>query len=297
MQNERQFEASGTVRTFTLSVPEPLENKKEVLPPHEKTSLFVPTRYLTELKVGFLPSSFSPQVFVTRNIEELINTISKHGDTAKRDGEDGLEMDPTRQQIIIYTMVICQEHLLWYRRAAKNESRDGVLVHGEPRLQGRYSVGFGGHKTKEDIVLSREELSFLRPGLGAIHDEVGTRLGLNRGLFTEVQEEISVGRDGIKNLQLLGGFVDKRIEDPSLKVQVGEVHMGIAAAMEVDPQVVSTLTLRESEIAEAWWVPLDKAKAELEKRQKDWEAKMGPKVEGWSEILIKEFWKDLRHKV
>ena len=167
MQNERSAEQKEGSKTFHLSIPTPLETKKEILPLIEKTSLFVPTRYLSDNRVGFLPSSISPEIFVTRNIQELMRTIFKYGDTANRYGIEGLEEDSTRQQIIIYTMVTCQENLLWYKRSAKG---------GDPRLQGKFSIGFGGHKTKEDISFSREELVFLGPGLSAIKDEVGTLL-------------------------------------------------------------------------------------------------------------------------
>lgn len=174
--NEREAERSESAKTFTLVIPEPLITKKEALPSAEKTSLYVPTRYLTDEQVGFLPSSFSPEVFVTRNVRELLTAVFKHSDTAKRFGDGGLEEDPSRQQIIVYSFVVCQGQLLWYQRA---DSKD----HGDPRLRGKISVGLGGHKTREDISFSREELVFLGDLLPAIKDEVGTMLGINRGFF------------------------------------------------------------------------------------------------------------------
>lgn len=87
--------------------------------------------------------------------------------------------------------------------------------------------------------------------------------------------------------------MDKRIEDPSLPVQVGEVHTGIAASLEINPLVVANLTFRESEIEKAWWSPIGSAEEELKKRQEGWKAGLGPKVETWTEIMIREFLKDL----
>ena len=238
-----------------------------------------------------MPSFFSPDVLVTRNVPEVLKVVFKYGDVARRYGENGLENDPTRQQIIIYTMVTCQENLLWYQRSSP-EAKKGRKFIGDPRLQGRFTVGFGGHKTQEDISISREELIFLKGLLPAVQDEVGTVLGLNRGFFSEVEEEIGITRDGVENLKLLGAFYDKRIEDPLLPVQVGWVHTGIAAVLEINSRVVSHLTFPTSEIAKAWWVPFSKVEEEMEKRQGDWNRGKEPKIETWTEIMIKEFWKD-----
>ena len=100
----------------------------------------------------------------------------------------------------------------------------------------------------------------------------------------EVEEET-----GIKDLKILGGFSDRRKEGPSLPVQVGEVHVGVAAYLEIEPLAVSHLTLRLNEIAEAWWVPFEKVQEELQTRQANHKAVFGAKVEGWTEIMIKEF--------
>ena len=187
-------------------------------------------------------------------------------------------------------MIVCQNNLLWYQRASEEAKKNRNFI-GEPRLQGRFSVGFGGHKTEEDIYLSREELIFLKDLLPAVQDEIGTILGLNRGFFSEVEEEIGIGKEDIRDLKLLGAFYDKRIEDPLLPVQVGWVHTGIAAVLEVEPQEVSHLTFRTSEIAKAWWVPYKDVEKELVKRQSDWIKGKNSKVESWTEILIREFWK------
>ena len=287
---ERLAEAKSGKKTFMLSIPTVLKPIKEEQPIPEKTSLYVPTELLISEKSGFVQSSFSPDVFITRNVPEVLKIIFKYGDIAKRYGENSLENDPSRQQIIIYTMVTCQENLLWNQRSSPNKK--GKKFIGDPRLQGRYAVGFGGHKTREDIVLSREELIFLRDLLPAIQDETGTMLGLKRGFFSEVEEEIGILRENIQDLKLLGAFYDKRIEDPILPVQVGWVHTGIAAVLEVDPRTTNQLLFRSSEIAKAWWIPFGRVEEELEKRQNDWIKGRGPKVETWTEIMIKEFWKD-----
>ena len=290
LTSERAAEARTGRRVFTLPIPNVIANKKEKEPMIEKTALYVKTESLFDDRTGFVASSFSDQVLVTNKIGEVLKVIFKQGNVARRYGDGGLENDPTRQQIIVYSMVTCQNHLLWYQRTSPNKQK-GEFV-GDPRLQGRFSVGFGGHKTREDITISREELIFLKDLLPAVEEEIGTVVGLNKGFFSEVEEEIGISREGIKDLTLLGAFYDKRIEDPLLPVQVGWVHTGIAAVLKVNPLVMSRLVFRASEIAKAWWVPFGKVKQELEKRQENWAKGVGPKVETWTEIMIEEFWKD-----
>ncbi|OGM60985.1 hypothetical protein A3A75_01880 [Candidatus Woesebacteria bacterium RIFCSPLOWO2_01_FULL_39_10] len=287
---EKSAETKLPKKSFTLAIPRPLVSKKEKEEDQDKTSLFVPTEILFTQQADFKPSSFSSDVLVTRNVPEVLKVIFKHGSVSERYGEDGLENDPTRQQIIIYTMITCQKNLLWYQRATSEVKKSTKFI-GDARLQGRFTVGFGGHKSYKDIGFSREELIFLRDLLPAIQDEVGTMLGLNHGFFREVEEEIGVPRISVQDLRLLGAFYDKRIEDPLLSVQVGWVHTGIAAVLEVNPEFIDHLTFRSSEIANAWWVPFDKVEKELRTKQGNWLKGKGPKIESWAEIMIKEFWK------
>ncbi len=288
---ERSTETKLSKKSFTLTVPRPLVSKKEKAVDQDKTSLYVPTEFLFTQKTGFKPSSFSSNVLITRNVPEVLKVIFKYGSVSKRYGESGLENDPSRQQIIIYTMITCQKNLLWYQRATPEVKKSTKFI-GDERLQGRFTVGFGGHKSYKDIGFSREELIFLRDLLPAIQDEVGTMLGLNHGFFREVEEEVGVSRVGVRDLRLLGAFYDKRIEDPLFSVQVGWVHTGIAAVLEVNAEFTDHLTFRSSEIANSWWVPFDKVEKELKIKQGSWLKGKGPKIETWTEIMIREFWKD-----
>ena len=85
----------------------------------------------------------------------------------------------------------------------------------------------------------------------------------------------------------MGSVHDKRIEDPHRKVQVGEVHTGIVAVLDVDPYTTVRLNFRETEIARAWWVPFDQIGSELFKRQNTPEG-----IDSWTEVAIREFWGD-----
>ncbi len=287
---ERSSETKFAKKIFVLSIPHTIKAKKEVIPLPEKTSLFVPKEHLINEENGFEKSIFSGEVLVSRDIKKVLKTVFTHGNIAKRYGEGGLEQDPARQQIIVYTMVTCQKHLLWYQRAELTTKKDEVIV--EPRLQGRFSVGFGGHKTRDDIDLGREELFFLRDLLPGIEGEISTLIGINKGLFSEVEEEIGLSRDQIKNLTILGAFYDARFLDPLDKIQVEWAHTAIGAVIEIEPLFTNHLTFRLSEIKKAWWIPFEGVEKEFETRMLDWIEGKGPRVERWSEVLIKEFWQD-----
>ncbi|MDO8599857.1 MAG: hypothetical protein Q7R44_00385 [bacterium] len=297
-RTERAEEAliSGELKILTL--PPGKTRSAEVLDASkEKTALFVPKSILFEA-AGFSQSSFSPDVLVTRDVTSVLATIFQHGAVANRYGAGGLEQDPTRQQIIIYTLVVCNEHLLWYQRATKENLKTvDPKHHGDPRLQGRFSVGFGGHKTRDDISIAEEELMFLKDLLPVIRGGLGRMLGLNHGFLQEAQEELGIKRHDLKDLALLGAFYDARFEDPFVDIQVGWVHTGVVAVIEVDPDSLEHLTYKLREIADAWWVPLKDIQKELEKKQSDYAGGQGPKVESWTEVVLREFWPDFLQKI
>src|SRR5260221_711735 len=99
----------------------------------------------------FAGSDFDPSVWVTDEIEEVIKAVSLHAKIGLRNrlGKyKGLEIDPSRQQIILYTLVLDKDlkHILFYRRAdAKNVPSTHRNELGDVRLRGKGSIGFGGH--------------------------------------------------------------------------------------------------------------------------------------------------------
>lgn len=280
---------SGTASpTFTLKIPRSGKLITNTTTVGGKTSLFVPKRHLLAAAEFKASKNISKQVQITDDINGVLKAVFTHGDVAERFGDNGLENDPTKQQIIVYTAVVCQGHVLWYQRASeKSELKEKKVL--ETRLQGKYSIGFGGHKTSADIQFSRKELVFLKQLLPAVCNEIGTILGVNRGFFAEVEEELGLTRESVKEVKLLGAFMDNRFEDPQDEIQVEWVHTGIATILEVDESQVDRLTLRKSEITKAWWVPQQSLRKEYEKLRKDWLSGRGSKVERWTEIMIKEF--------
>ena len=295
---ERDEEKQLSTKDFHLNVPFPNKHhsKDKDKPTKEKTALYVPRNELVKNNL-FKSSSFSPKVKVTRNVTNILETIFKYGNIAKRYGENGLEMDPTRQQIIIYSVIVCQNNLLWYQRATpETAGTDRKKFLGDLRLQGKQSVGFGGHKTEDDIGLSNAELTFLQDLLPAIKDQLAVLVGLNKGFFTEIEEELGINRGNIKDIKFLGAFFDERLEDPSIEIQVGWVHTGIATIIELDPETTTKLHFHTRETAKAWWVPFDKVFEELNHKMKVAQQGKGPLVESWTETMIKEFWSDYYSK-
>lgn len=294
---ERAQEDLASSKEFALKLPVPKKlGKDELIPTKEKTALYVPKNELVK-NSNFRPSTLSSKVKITRNITSVLETVFKHGNIAKRYGENGLEQDPTRQQIIVYSAIVCQNNLLWYQRATPaSAGNDKQKFLGDTRLQGKLSIGFGGHKTEDDIGLSREELTFAQDLLPVLKDQLAVILGLNRGFFAEIEEEIGVNRGNIKEVKLMGAFFDERVEDPSIEIQVGWVHTGIAAFIEIDPETTKDLRFRTRETEKAWWVPFKEVERDLETTMKQAQLGKGPNVETWTEIMLREFWPDYRGK-
>ncbi len=287
-KSERKEENKLSGELLHLTLPKYVRSKKERISKIEKTSLYVPTEKLITKQNGFRLAKFSKDVFVSKDIGRIFKTIFKYGDFANRYGKNCLEEDPSRLQIIIYALILCQGNLLCYQRADSSVVK-GILIN-EPRLKGRISVGFAGHNTREDMVASQEDLAFFTPLLPGIKDEVGLLLGLNNGMYKEVLEELNIQRQNIKSLEILGGFYDKRISDPDLKTQTGSVHFGILSVLEIDPSTTTGLTLRRNEIAKAWWVPFRNISRLFQEYDLKFKAERGPRVEPWTEVVLNVYW-------
>lgn len=75
----------------------------------------------------------------TTNIEDFINTINNHKEFLPR---PYMETDPTYKQIIPY-IVFCHDNKVFLMQRKTTAS--------EQRLQGKLSLGIGGHIRKEDM--------------------------------------------------------------------------------------------------------------------------------------------------
>ncbi len=287
MRSQRLEETLQAGRSFVMDIPGG-KIRKLAIPKAEKTSLYVPSTILLDKKNGFLNSAVIKGVLLSDKWRRILQVICLLGDFAPRYGRDGLEDDPSRQQIIAYAAITCGRKILLYQRSTP-KSTDGKFV-GDPRLQGRYSIGFGGHKMREDFLNAKNchiaSSDFWGEGLNTA---TNMALAVDTGLLNEVYEETGIVPSNIKKIKILGAFHDNRIEDKSLKVQVGWVHTGLAAFIELDRTNVEKLRFRSSEVHNAWWYDISKINEVIKDLTKKYKLGTGPKVETWTEIMVKIF--------
>ncbi len=253
----------------------PLEKRKAR---SEKNALYIPAERLEGF--DFHPSTISPDILITRDIMPVIATVARWGEVGprySRDGILGLEEDQSKKQIILYSAVIANGQLLWYQRAGEQI--------GDERLIGKYSIGFGGHKTREDIHLTHAEQLMLGCMMPGFLDYLEVSLGTARGLFAEIEEELKVKQHDIKSVRMLGAFLDNRVTDPTVSVQVGWVHLCLPVVIELDPNSIKKIHYLKDEIKRAWWEPLITVSDLLNQYQQ----KLGVSVESWTEVMIREF--------
>lgn len=113
-----------------------------------------------------------------------------------------LEKDPGYKQIIPYVVVgsSINKTFLSYQRPSKGD--------GEHRLQGKYSIGFGGHIEEQDMVNACT--------LSDVIINCAKR---------EVKEELSLWADGLK-FEVLG-YINDDTDD------VGKVHFGVVLYLDI----------------------------------------------------------------
>lgn len=261
--------AGELLGNFTITVP---VSPRESDYTGDRSALFVPTEDITGLE--FSPSQKTPNVRVTRNPESVLDAVfseRKFGNRRDTKGEKGLENDPSRQQMIVYTFITSGDSILFYRRAGQ----------GDSRLSGNASIGFGGHTEFDDaaeiatLVEKEESGEFVE----LKREDASLRLGIDR----ELTEELGLTRDDIK-LSLAGAFyetfTEKELED---KIPVGAVHTCLIAIGQLESDV-RRITLQDEEVALAEWVKIADIRSKLESLKSE-----GVGVDNWTDIGLNEF--------
>ncbi|MBI4038088.1 hypothetical protein HY387_00335 [Candidatus Daviesbacteria bacterium] len=250
-------------------------------PRSSRTALFVPAERLESCQ--FQPATVLPDILVAKDVTPVLTAIADYGEVGQR---SFLEEDPTKKQVIFYAAILANDRLLWYQRAGSQTTATiPPELLGDERLLGKYSIGFGGHKTEEDIHLTPPEQLMLSPLVPGLQRFLERALGPSRGLFAEVEEELGIKPHDIKGVRLSGAFLDNRVTNPADKVQVGWVHLGLPVMIELDPSSITELRFALREVRTVWWIPFKDTLATLEKYMAD------PmiSVESWTEVFIKEF--------
>lgn len=254
----------------------------------EKTALWIPTSVRDRLP--FKPSKNFPNVSVLDDPVSLFSSVVHHGRFDRRYGEGGLEDNPTRQQIIIYSMVTVGDHILVYQRASTDDVQaEDTDKLGDSRLRGRVSVGFGGHTSANDHQEHMIENGILATLMPIVWPGVVLGTSLTRARLVELKEELGIPSEAIEDFKFLGGFFEtfseEELSDPK-NIPVGSVHTGICGLVTLNPYVLrdAGLVCQRTEIAAAQWYP----KAEVIEAITAMKAQ-GRKVESWTDIVLNEF--------
>ena len=109
---------------------------------------------------------------------------------------DEVEQDPSYKQLIPYCLFQYEETFFYYQRTSGQ---------GDKRLQGKRSIGVGGH-------------------ISSI-DEEGNGPAYQEGMKREIEEEVYL--DDVKSVQLIGLINDDETD-------VGRVHLGLVHLFELD---------------------------------------------------------------
>jgi predicted NUDIX family phosphoesterase len=172
------------------------------------------------------------------------------------------ENDPSLKQIIPYLVLRGDSGYFLYKR---------LPAGGETRLRGRYSIGIGGHISREDA-RSGPGVLLLRwsdPAPSWLASEFGTII--SRGLVRELTEEVDPGKTELP-IRFLGLINDE-------VVPVARVHIGFAFLLELGDSI-ATVNQAESD-------QLSGEFASSHAVMSHWD-----RLEGWSQILSRALFID-----
>jgi predicted NUDIX family phosphoesterase len=256
---------------FTITIP---VSPKESDYTGRRSALFVPKENL--LNAGFEQSGINPHVYVTRQPQEVLEAVNENRNFGSRDDVDkwkGLENDPSRQQMIVYTLITSGDNVLLYRRASKGE--------GDKRLMGNASIGFGGHTGVEDL----KDIAILESvGDGEYRESDRHDGSLKSGVTREIEEELRISKEQM-DMKVVGAFYeeysDQELNDDT--IPVGAVHTCIIANAELHSDVPE-VHLQSDEIASAEWVKMKDLNTKLDSLKNE-----GVIVENWTSIGSSEF--------
>lgn len=144
-------------------------------------------------------------------------------------------------QVLPYVTIHCGEHVLIYSRAKG----------AEERLHGSLSLGFGGHIDIDDF-----------------HVDHGYKDCIKTGVVREIQEELNLG---IAGQVYIKDFNQVIVDNTN---QVGQVHLGLPLALEVDSH--EAVDPDPEETYQARWVDVQWLQENVEL------------FENWSQMLIKQ---------
>lgn len=247
---------------------------KSSKPLTQKTALFIPTTILN--KLPSIQAKSNERFVIYTDVNSIVRSVLLHGKTGKRYGLRGLENDPTKQQLIIYNIVLsCDgKSVLMYQRNDK----------GDERLHKNYSIGFGGHIEESD----NKQLQTLALAFHLMYKEIAMTIALEEASQRELAEEIGINEEDTQ-IQFVSAYREKYTQEEvkkSKKISVHAVHTGILALAKLNSKRMQnrTLKLPVEEFSAAEWVPLKGLKQRLAEIDSS-----GAQMELWSRFVINEF--------
>lgn len=165
--------------------------------------------------------------------KEIIKTFGEFN--VKRRGD--MEEDPGYKQLISYCIITNNDETLVYKRLEGG---------GETRLHGLLSIGVGGH-------------------MNDVESEADIDGKLRVNAARELEEEVGLGNDDVKNIEIHGLINDDDNE-------VGKVHIGLVLKIDVEKEKVIN---NEEDTIALEWVKNDVLET------------MSP-YESWSELIIRD---------
>lgn len=179
---------------------------------------------------------------------------------------DGLEMNPAYRQVLPYTIVAFSDHDLENWADIEVQSYQRTKKVGEERLGGKFSVGFGGHVDKNDVVTDDKSVVQLKETIQRnLEREVG---------FEELR---FVNKDGVEinptdhPEQFRFAHMGFIRDDSN---NVGKVHLGLVNVIFVARSV--HVSVKEDELKDGPRLTFDQLK------------ESGLDFENWSRIIIDE---------
>lgn len=230
----------------------------------ERKAFVVPRKNLVER--GLIPEILENHFSYTRisslgELKKLLRASKSSGEYRERFGQNGVETDPSLQQLVMYGFVVKDGRFLLYQRAQQGYS--------EGRLAGKVSMGIGGHMEPTDLSLGK---SFYR------------ELNEEAQIFVNGEPLNFKTKDGKLDVPLMKRYV--RISLVGLikdeRDEVGKVHFGVVCKIIPKAQDVEVrIKTGESEENTTWQYVTPQEYQEMVK---------GGQVipEGWTDIVFRK---------
>lgn len=175
---------------------------------------------------------------IMSNVAENFSVMRRGATTDTTPRENNAEINTEFKQPIPYAMITRGNEVYVYERLSQG---------GESRLHNKLSIGVGGH-------------------MNLISEDLTWKETLMENLRRELDEELYITSDN-KDIEYLGLINDDEDE-------VGVVHLGILAKIEVDSDAV--VEVKEVDQLKGQWMTIDELKSE----------EVFNRLESWSKIAV-----------